>query len=91
VLRNHGIAVGERDIPNTFFLLWVAQRAAEIQCQTGMIPGADIVLKDEIRNGCARDAARLTVKAGAAKLMFDAEVRRMRKARGALWDGDRAG
>jgi ribulose-5-phosphate 4-epimerase/fuculose-1-phosphate aldolase len=31
VLRNHGIAVGEMDIPRAFFLLWTVQRAAEIQ------------------------------------------------------------
>ncbi|MGE4481927.1 class II aldolase/adducin family protein [Acidocella sp.] len=90
VLRNHGIAVGEADIARTFFLHWVAQRAAEIQCQSGTIPGADIPLSDEIRSSCARDAGRLIDQAGAAQLMFDAEVRRMRKARGALWKGDRA-
>lgn len=91
VLRNHGIAVGEQDIPSAFFLLWVAQRAAEIQCQAGMVPGEDIVLTDEVRSACARDAERLTIKAGAAKLMFNAEVRRMRKARGVLWEGDPTG
>ena len=34
VLRNHGIAVCERDIPTTFMLLWTVQRAAEVQCQS---------------------------------------------------------
>ena len=37
VLRNHGVAVCERDIPTTFVLLWVVQRAAEIQCQAGQL------------------------------------------------------
>ena len=78
------------DVPSAFFLLWVAQCAAEIQCQTGMVPVENIALSDEIQSACVRDAARLTIKAGAAKLMFDAEVRRIRKARGVLWDGDRA-
>jgi ribulose-5-phosphate 4-epimerase/fuculose-1-phosphate aldolase len=35
--RNHGIAVGEMDIPRAFFLLWTVQRAAEIQ-HAGSIP-----------------------------------------------------
>ncbi len=88
VLRNHGIAVGESDIPRTFMLLWIAQRAAELQCQSGMIPGEDVILSDEIRSACVRDAARITRDAKAAELMFRAETRRMRKARGPLWPGD---
>jgi ribulose-5-phosphate 4-epimerase/fuculose-1-phosphate aldolase len=90
VLRNHGIAVGESDIARTFMLLWITQRAAEIQCQAGQIPGADIPLRDEIRLSCARDAALLVDRSGAAQRLFDAAVRRMRKARGPLWPGDGA-
>lgn len=90
VLRNHGIAVGESGVERTFFLLWIVQRAAEIQCQTGMIPGADIVLSDEIRNACARDAARLIANSSAAHRMFTASVRKMRREKGPLWEGDLA-
>ena len=90
LLRNHGIAVGEADVPRTFMLLWIAQRAAEVQCQAGQIPDADIVLSDEIRRACARDAARLVERSDAARLVFDAAVRRMRKTRGPLWAGDMA-
>ena len=55
VLRNHGVAVCERDIPTTFSLLWVVQRAAEIQCQAGMIGGDDIALSTAVQERC-RDA-----------------------------------
>ncbi|MFT8775404.1 MAG: class II aldolase/adducin family protein [Gluconacetobacter liquefaciens] len=90
VLRNHGLAVGEADVARAFFLLWVCQRAAEIQCHTGMIPGPDVKLSDEIRHGCARDAAGLITHSSAADLTFDAAVRKMRRERGPLWPGDNA-
>lgn len=88
VLRNHGIAVGELDIPRTFFLLWIVQRAAEIQCQTGMIPGPDTILSDEVRLSCSRDAAGLIANSGAALRFFNAATRKMRRERGPLWEGD---
>ncbi|WP_317135237.1 class II aldolase/adducin family protein [Nguyenibacter vanlangensis] len=90
VLRNHGIAVGESDIARTFFLLWIVQRAAEIQCHAGMVPGADVAISDDIKRACSRDAATLIAKSSAADKMFDAAVRKMRKERGPLWAGDRA-
>lgn len=90
VLRNHGIAVGEADVSRTFFLLWIVQRAAETQCQAGMIPGADVLISDDIKRGCARDAAALIAGSSAAEKMFDAAVRKMRKERGPLWPGDEA-
>ncbi|GAN67326.1 class II aldolase/adducin family protein [Acetobacter orleanensis] len=88
VLRNHGLAVGGIDIPRAFFLLWVAQRAAEIQCHTGMIPGQNVTLSDEIRRRCAQDAESVIANSSAAQKMFDAAVRKVRKERGPLWVGD---
>jgi len=82
VLRNHGVAVCERDIPTTFMLLWTVQRAAEIQCQTGMIPGGNVELADEVKQRCADDALRLVENAGFADLVFNAQVRRMKQQRG---------
>jgi len=78
VLRNHGVAVCERDIPTTFMLLWTVQRAAEIQCQAASMGGEDVVLNESIRQRC-RDAV-LDLGSGikVARLLFDATVRRMR-------------
>ncbi|WP_367161138.1 class II aldolase/adducin family protein (plasmid) [Kozakia baliensis] len=90
ILRNHGIAVGESDVARTFFLLWIVQRAAEIQCHAGMIPGVDVLIPDEVKRACARDAASLIANSSAADKMFDAAVRKMRKERGPLWSGDNA-
>ncbi len=81
VLRNHGIAVCEADIPLTFFLLWTVQRAAEIQCAAGGIPGPDNALPNDVKQKCADDAQRLKDNAGFATMMFDAMVRKMKRDR----------
>ena len=80
VLRNHGVAVCERDIPTTFTLLWTVQRAAEIQCRAGSLGGEDIALSESVQQRC-RDAV-LDLGSGmkVARLVFDATVRRMRAA-----------
>jgi ribulose-5-phosphate 4-epimerase/fuculose-1-phosphate aldolase len=81
VLRNHGVAVCEKDIPGTFMLLWTVQRAAEIQCQAGALPGADVALDDTIKTRCADLAAQLIQNDRFAIKLFDATVRKMQDAR----------
>jgi ribulose-5-phosphate 4-epimerase/fuculose-1-phosphate aldolase len=78
VLRNHGIAVCERDIPCTFGLLWTVQRAAEIQCQAAALRGTDIVLEEAVRQRCRDAVSDLGSGIRVARLLFDATVRRMR-------------
>ena len=56
VLRNHGVAVCERDIPTTFMLLWTVQRAAEVQCQADSMSGENTFIDDDVKKRC-RDAA----------------------------------
>jgi ribulose-5-phosphate 4-epimerase/fuculose-1-phosphate aldolase len=80
VLCNHGVAVCERDIPSTFMLLWVVQRACEIQCQAGQLPGEDTPLTDAVRERCRGSAGDLGSNLSVARLVFDATVRRMRSA-----------
>ena len=87
VLRNHGVAVGEADVARAFMLLWTVQRAAEIQCHAGMIPGPDTQLDDVVRHQCATDVRRLVSGSGFARLFFDAAVRRMCAERGEPWPG----
>ena len=82
VLRNHGVAVCERDIPTTFMLLWTVQRAAEIQYHSGAMGRPDVLLSDEVKQRCADDALRLIEHAGFADLVFEAQVRRMKQERG---------
>lgn len=85
ILRNHGIAVCERDVTRTFVLLWIAQRAAEVQCQAGTIPGADIALTDDIRARCVESSERILESHNASRMLFDSQVRLMRRERPAPW------
>jgi ribulose-5-phosphate 4-epimerase/fuculose-1-phosphate aldolase len=78
MLRNHGIAVCERDIPSTFALLWIVQRAAEIQCQASALRGEDVALSEAVQRRCHDTATDLGSGIRVARLMFDATVRRMR-------------
>ncbi len=81
VLRNHGVAVCERDIPTTFMLLWIVQRAAEVQCQAGMIPGPDRPISTDVAQRCVAAANKLRESDRAAHLLFDSQVREMRRQR----------
>lgn len=85
VLRNHGIAVAEASIAKTFFLLWIVQRAVEIQCAAGALPGPDVPLADEIKIKCRDSAAKLISESGFAKQFFAAMVRKMHADRGPSW------
>lgn len=85
VLRNHGIAVCERDIATTFMLLWIVQRAAEVQCQAGMIPGADRQLSKAIAERCVSSVAKLHESDRFAQLVFESQVRRMRQEKAVTW------
>lgn len=83
VLRNHGVAVCEQDVPRAFFLLWTVQRAAEIQCAARAIDGEDVQLTDEVRQRCADLTQQLIRNDGFAVLFFDALVRKMLRAQAA--------
>lgn len=85
VLRNHGIAVGEMDIERTFFLLWTAQRAAEIQLAAGAMGGEDVIMADAIGEKCADLTQMLIKESGFADKFFNAMVRKMEAERGACW------
>jgi len=58
------------------------QRAAEIQCQAGMIPGPDTVLPQAARDQCVTSSKRPVEQTDFARLFFDAAVHRMVTAKG---------
>ena len=76
ILRNHGVAVCGADIPRAFMLLLTVQRAAEIQCQAGMLPGPNTALTDQQRQHRADNALRLVAADAFATKLFDATVRK---------------
>jgi ribulose-5-phosphate 4-epimerase/fuculose-1-phosphate aldolase len=75
VLRNHGVAVCEADIPRAFFLLWTVQRAAEIQCQALAMAGANTTLPPGIGQRCADLTQQLIKGYDIAERWFAAMVR----------------
>ena len=77
VLRNHGIVVCGPDIPSAFTRLWCVQRAAEIQCQSTAMSGANVPLDATVKQRCRAVAADLASGIAVARLVFDAAVRRM--------------
>lgn len=77
-LRNHGVAVAESSIAKAFFLLWTVQRAAEIQCAAGALPGEDVALPDDVQQKCADLTAMLIADSGFADKFFKAMVRKMK-------------
>jgi ribulose-5-phosphate 4-epimerase/fuculose-1-phosphate aldolase len=77
-LRNHGVAVGEIDIPRTFFLLWTVQRAAEIQCAASAMVGDDVALPQSVSERCAKLTQQLIREDDFAVKFFDAMVRQMK-------------
>jgi ribulose-5-phosphate 4-epimerase/fuculose-1-phosphate aldolase len=76
VLRNHGVAVCESDIPRTFFLLWTVQRAAEIQCLALSMSGRNVTLPNAISQRCADQTQQLLAGNDFAGKWFAAMVRR---------------
>jgi len=78
VLRNHGVAVGEMDIPRTFFLLWTVQRAAEVQCAANAMVGDNVALSSGVSQRCADLTAQLIREDDFAEKFFAAMVRQMR-------------
>lgn len=85
VLRNHGVAVCERDIASTFMLHYIVERAAEVQCQAGAIPGADRKISDEVKDRCRTSAAHLNDSDRFSALLFESQVRAMRKLKPVDW------
>jgi ribulose-5-phosphate 4-epimerase/fuculose-1-phosphate aldolase len=85
VLRNHGVAVGERSVETAFFLLWTVQRAAEIQCQAASMQGEETLLADDVRQRCADLTAMLIREDAFAHKFFNAMIRKMQADKGAPW------
>ncbi len=74
LLRNHGILVMGRTLPEAFIKHWSLQRACEIQVATlGM--GTPIEVPQEVVQVHQRDLGKVSIPGGAGKADFDAMVR----------------
>ena len=76
ILRNHGLLVWGRTLPQSFAILWTLQRACEIQMAT-LSMGAPIPVAEDIAARCTRDALQFNPDHGAGQDVFDALVRQV--------------
>ena len=63
-------------------MLWVVQRAAEIQCQAGALGGEDVILEAAVKQRCHDTAGDLGSSLTVAHMVWKASVRRMRAQQG---------
>ncbi|MCZ4313122.1 class II aldolase/adducin family protein [Comamonadaceae bacterium G21597-S1] len=78
ILRNHGLLVWGRTLPQTFSLLWTLNRACEIQLAT-LSMGPAIPISDTVARSCRNDALQFHPHHGAGKDVFDALVRQVER------------
>lgn len=78
ILRNHGLLGVGCNVFNAFRWMWTLQRACELQVAMGSLPGPDIALDDEVRRGCARDAAGFEPRDQLERMLFWSVLRKAR-------------
>jgi len=75
VLRNHGMLVVGSDVFNAFRWMWTLQRACEVQVAAATLPGPDVLLSDEVRRACARDARAFEPRDRLERMLFTSVLR----------------
>jgi ribulose-5-phosphate 4-epimerase/fuculose-1-phosphate aldolase len=74
ILRNHGLLAWSDTIPRTFAILWLLNRACEIQfASTAMGPVLEI--SEDIQRKCTHDSLQFSNRFGAGRDVFDALTR----------------
>jgi ribulose-5-phosphate 4-epimerase/fuculose-1-phosphate aldolase len=77
ILRNHGLLVIGRDIPEAFHRLWTLQRACEVQMMSDAGAGPNRAIDESILRRVPQTQANMEPgKVPLSRLMFDAMVRR---------------
>jgi len=74
ILRNHGLLAWADGVPRAFAILWLLNRACEIQVASQPL-GPLIEIPDEIQRRCTADSLQFDARFGAGRDMFDAMVR----------------
>jgi ribulose-5-phosphate 4-epimerase/fuculose-1-phosphate aldolase len=74
LLRNHGPVVMGRTVAHAFALMWLVQRACEVQLAT-LAMGRPRAIPELVMQGCVRDALNFNPKFGAGQDGFDAMQR----------------
>ena len=74
ILRNHGLLAWGDTLPRTFAILWLLNRACEIQLASAAM-GPVIELSEDIQRKCTRDSLQFDPAVGAGRDVFDALTR----------------
>jgi ribulose-5-phosphate 4-epimerase/fuculose-1-phosphate aldolase len=76
ILRNHGLLAWGDSVPRAFAILWLLQRACEIQLAT-LAMGAPRLIPEAIQRKCTADSLLFKPKQGAEQDAFDALTRKI--------------
>jgi ribulose-5-phosphate 4-epimerase/fuculose-1-phosphate aldolase len=74
ILRNHGLLAWGDNLPRTFAILWLLQRACEIQLAT-LSMGRPRRVSEDIARKCTDDSLLFDPRYGAGQNVFDALTR----------------
>lgn len=76
ILRNHGLLAWGDSLHRTFAILWLLNRACEIQLASQSM-GPVIDIPEDIQAKCTRDSLQFNAKFGAGRDVFDALIRQI--------------
>ena len=76
ILRNHGLLAWGGTIARAFAILWLLQRACEIQLAT-LSMGRPRAIPEDVQRKCTADSLQFNPKFGAGQDVFDALVRKI--------------
>ena len=74
ILRNHGLLAWGDTLPRTFAILWLLNRACEIQVASTAM-GPVIEIPEDVQKKCTRDSLQFNPKFGAGQDVFNALTR----------------
>jgi len=76
ILRNHGLLAWGDSIHRTFAILWLLERACQIQLASTSM-GPVIEIPEDVQRKCTADSLQFDERFGAGRDMFDALVRQV--------------
>ena len=76
ILRNHGLLAWGETLARTFAVLWLLQRACEIQLAT-LTMGEPLMVSEAIQARCTADSLQFSARFGAGQDVFDALLRKL--------------
>jgi len=74
ILRNHGLLAWADSLPRAFAILWLLNRACEIQLASTAM-GPVIEISEDVQRKCTRDSLQFNPAFGAGQDVFDALTR----------------